>query len=245
MCPPAGPDTWFTLMAGPDAFSPDSIIDMSRLIEKPAGTHGFLHSRGKDFAFEDGTPVKFWGIDASMTETVEAQERQARFYAKHGINMIRQHPVQSVLGSLRRDGERRYFDPERLDRLDRWFSILKKNGIYMTWSIFYHHVVLPDEGIDPALYNELPNSGGGKDTYGFATFIEEYQDSQWDYARVAPEPCESVHRLGLQGRSGPGDCRGAGMRTACSSTIRWATPSCGASRIRITPRGSGGCGSSG
>jgi hypothetical protein len=181
--PQAEPDAWFTLRAGPDAFSPDSIIDMSGLIEKPAGSRGFLHSRGKDFVFEDGTPVKFWGINASMTETIEAQERQARFYAKHGINMVRQHPVQSVLGSLRRDGDRRFFDPERLDRFDRWFSILKKNGIYMTWSIFYHHVVLPDEGIDSALYNELPNSGAGKDTYGFATFIEEYQDSQWEYAK--------------------------------------------------------------
>ncbi len=182
--PTVGPNIWFMLMAGPDAFSPDSIIDMSRLIEKPAGSHGFLLSRGKDFAFEDGMLVKFWAIDASMTETVEAQERQARFYAKHGINMIRQHPVQSVLGSLRRDGDRRHLDPERLDRLDRWFSILKEHGIYMTWSIFYHHAVLPDEGIDPALYSELPSSGGGKDTYGMATFIEEYQDSQWDYAKL-------------------------------------------------------------
>jgi hypothetical protein len=182
--PPAGPDTWFTLMAGPDPFSPASIIDMSGLLDKPAGVHGVLAGRGKDFAFEDGTPVKFWGLDASMTETVAAQERQARFYAKHGINMVRQHPVESVLGTLRRDGNRRYFDPERLDKLDRWFSILKKNGIYMTWSIFYHHVVLSDEGIDPALYNELPDLGGGKDTYGLATFIEEYQDSQWEYARL-------------------------------------------------------------
>jgi len=182
--PEAGPDAWFTLMAGPDPFSPESIIDMSRLIDKPAGTHGFLSGRGKDFVFEDDTSVKFWGIDASMTETIEVQERQARFYAKHGINMVRQHPVESVLGALRRDGDRRYFDSVRLDRLDRWFSILKKNGIYMTWSIFYHHVVLPDKGIDPALYNELPGSGAGKDSYGMATFIEEYQDSQWEYARL-------------------------------------------------------------
>ena len=32
------------------------------------------------------------------------------------------------------------------------------------------------------LYNELPNSGAGKDCYGMATFVEEYQDSQWQYA---------------------------------------------------------------
>ncbi len=182
--PDAKPDTWFTLMAGPDPFSADSIIDMSHLLEKPAGKHGFVTAPNKDLVFGDGTPIKFWGINASMTETVEAQERQARLYAKHGINMIRQHPVQSVLGSLRRNGGTQSFDPARLDRLDRWFSILKSNGIYMTWSIFYHHVVLPDEGIDPALYSELPNSGAGKDSYGLATFVEEYQDSQWQYARL-------------------------------------------------------------
>lgn len=182
--PPAGPGDWFTLMAGPDPFSADSIIDMSSLIDKPAGAHGVLTSHGKDFAFADGTPVKFWGIDAGMTDTVEAQERQARFYAKHGINMIRQHPVQDVLGSLIHDAGGRHFDPAALDRLDRWFSLLKKNGLYMTWSIFYHHVVLPDEGIDSGLYNELPGLGAGKDTYGLVTFIQEYQDSQWQYASL-------------------------------------------------------------
>ncbi|MHC4518389.1 MAG: hypothetical protein ACYTAS_07365 [Planctomycetota bacterium] len=180
----AKPDEWFTLMVGPDPFSEDSIIDMSHLIDNPAGTHGFLKSVGKDFVLDDGTPVKFWGIDASMTETVEAQQRQARFYAKHGINMVRQHPVESVLGSLQGGPGRRRFDPERLDKLDRWFRILKDNGIYMIWSIFYHHVVLPDQGIDAELYNELPNRGAGKDSYGMASFIEEYQDSQWQYASL-------------------------------------------------------------
>lgn len=182
--PEPEPDEWFTLMVGPDPFSADSIIDMSRLLDKPAGTHGFLKSAGNDFAFEDSTPVKFWGIGASMTETVEAQQRQVRFYAKHGINMVRQHPVESVLGSLQRCGQGRCFDAEKLEKFDRWFSILKENGIYMTWSIFYHHVVLPDQGIDTALYNELPSRGAGKDTYGMATFIKEYQDSQWQYVSL-------------------------------------------------------------
>lgn len=178
------PNDWFMLMAGPDQFSGDSIIDMSYLIEKPAGIHGFLKRQGKDFAFEDGTPVKFWGVNAGMAETVEAQERQARFYTKHGINMVRQHTVEDEIGPLLRGQGMHYFDPERLDKFDRWFSILKHNGIYMTWSIFYHHVVTEDEGIDPGFYNELSDRGDGKDTYGFVTFIEEYQDSQWAYASL-------------------------------------------------------------
>jgi len=178
------PGDWFMLMAAPDQFSEDSIIDMSRLIEKPAGTHGSLKRQVKEFVFEDGTPVKFWALCASMTETVEAQQQQAKFYTKHGINMVRQHPLESVLGTLKGSPGSRYFDPVKLDKWDKWFSILKEHGIYMTWSLFYHHVVLANEGIDTELYNELPDHGGGKDTYGLATFIEQYQDSQWEYSSL-------------------------------------------------------------
>jgi len=181
--PPAAPDDWFALMVGPDAHEPKSIIDMSHLIETPAGLHGFLQSQDQDFRFEDGTPVKFWGIDASMAETVEAQEGQAMLYAKHGINMLRQHPIESVLGSLEQQTHGLGFNRDRLDAFDRWFSILKQNGIYMTWSIFYHHVILPDADIDVDLYNELPERGIGRDCYGMATFVREYQDAQWQYAR--------------------------------------------------------------
>ena len=184
---PAGPGDWFTLMAGPDPFSEESIIDVSHLIEKPAGTHGFLTAPGKDFVFEDGRVAKFWAINAGMVETPEAQQRQARFYAKHGINMIRLHPVEGFLGPMQSNRSVRYLDPDRLDKLDRWFAALKAQGIYMTWSVFYHQVVTPEDGIDPALYNELPDRGAGKDTYGMTTFISEYQDAQWQYLSMLLE----------------------------------------------------------
>jgi len=51
--PPPGPGDWFMLMAGPDPHSPESITDMSGLIEKPAGRRGFLQQNGQDFVFED------------------------------------------------------------------------------------------------------------------------------------------------------------------------------------------------
>ena len=185
--PTPGPDDWFMLMAGPDQHSPDSIIDMSGLIEKPAGKRGFLKQHGKDFIFEDSTPVKFWGVGAEMTETVDSQRRQARFYAKHGINMVRQHPVQSVLGVLQSGGRSRQFDPAKLDRWDRWFSILKDNGIYMTWSLFYPHVITPDDGYPTDLYNELPDRGAGKSTSGVVTIMQELQDAEWQWERALLE----------------------------------------------------------
>jgi hypothetical protein len=179
--PEPGPDDWFMLMAGPDPYSPDSIIDMSYLIEKPAGQHGFLKRHGKDFTFEDGTAVKFWAVDATMTDTVESQHRQARFYAKYGINMVRQHPVESVLGLLQSGNRSRQFDPARLDKWDRWFSILKENGIYMTWSLFYPHVITPEDGYPQELYDELPDKGAGKSTSGVVTIMQQLQDAEWQW----------------------------------------------------------------
>jgi hypothetical protein len=64
---------------------------------------------------------------------------------------------------------------------------LKSNGIYMTFSVIYQHTVQPDErasqggSIPDALYNELPNRNNGKNAYGYASFVREYQDSQWVY----------------------------------------------------------------
>ena len=43
----------------------DVPVDISFLFEaeKPAGKHGFLKVSGRDFVFEDGTKVKFWGTN--------------------------------------------------------------------------------------------------------------------------------------------------------------------------------------
>ncbi len=186
--PAAGPNDWFNVMMGPDDFSGESIIDMSHLLDDTAGEHGWLGRNLDDFVFEDGTGVKFWGVNSHpASDSVEIMQRQARFYAKHGINMTRTHSVEGWLGSMLGTPNNRSFDADRLDHFDRWFAICKENGIYTTWSVFYHHKILPDQRVSvggtvpDALYNELPSN---KDTYGLATFIEEYQDSQWAYVQT-------------------------------------------------------------
>ena len=40
---------------------PGSALDMSGLLDAPAGRHGFLTVRGDRFVFEDGTEARFWG----------------------------------------------------------------------------------------------------------------------------------------------------------------------------------------
>lgn len=175
------PDAWFAFMPDDDAFSPNSILDMSALVEAPAGRHGFVQAVGPRFQFSGtGQPVKFWGVVANMTATPELQEQQARLYAKYGINMVRQHPVEAVLGRLRRGPDGRPgFDQQRLDRWDRWFATLKRHGIYMTWSCFYPHIIGPDDGYPADLYAELEDRDGGKSTSGLVNFMPQLQDAEW------------------------------------------------------------------
>ena len=79
---------------------------MSGLIAAPAGELGPLQRDAERFVFRDrpGDPVKFWGINTgSILPTAELQEQQARLLVKHGVNLVRLHPVQSRLGLLQRD----------------------------------------------------------------------------------------------------------------------------------------------
>lgn len=44
-------------------FHDDMPIDISFVFEseRPAGKHGFMHTAGDHFEFEDGTEARFWG----------------------------------------------------------------------------------------------------------------------------------------------------------------------------------------
>ncbi len=184
-----GPEDWFPLVPDDAALDRPSVADVSGLLHTPAGSHGPLQRAGSGLAFSDGTPVKLWGLGARAAATPELQERQARFYARHGVNVVRQHPVQDELGLLQPDpeGGGRRLDPARLDRFDRWFSTLGEHGIYMDWSPFYPHVIGPDDGYPPDLYAELPDRRGGKSTSGVVGFVPEAQQAQWEWLRTLLE----------------------------------------------------------
>ncbi len=179
------PDAWFRVVADVDQFSDKSLIDMSKLIPAPAGQFGFLKREGKELKFEKGDqPVKFWGICAGCNtgETSAQMAVRAHYYAKHGINMIRQHPLFGILGPLK-NGQ---FDAKALDGWDRWFAALKNQGIYMTWSIFYPLRITDADGYPPELLKELDFNPGDKTygTYGMATFSRKLQDLEIAYAQV-------------------------------------------------------------
>ncbi len=183
----AGPTDWFAYVPNDATLDQPTVIDSSDLVEAPAGTHGALTRVGDAFAFADGKPVKLWGVGVGATPpaSVERAERQALFLRRYGVNAVRMHAVQGWLGRGVRDPATgtRTFDPDRLDRLDRWFAAFKAQGIYVDWSLFYPHTIGADEGYDAGLLAELPDKSGGRSTSGVVNFMRALQDSQWEWAR--------------------------------------------------------------
>ena len=190
---PAGPDDWFPLTIPDNDAAVGSVTDASGLLHRPAGSKGPVRREGDDLVFGDGSPARFWGVNAHPPATEALMEAQADFLARHGINLVRLHPVQSVAGLLVLDpssGERR-LEPALLETLDLWFSILKSRGIYVAFSPFYPHVITEDDGYDPALFAELPDAStwylppgmSGKSSSGVVNIVPQLQDAEWDWLR--------------------------------------------------------------
>lgn len=186
--PAGGPapqaDDWFPLHVDDDAFSAQSVTDMSGLLHKPAGKHGAITRKDKGLVLaKTGASIKLWGVNAGMAATAALQQQQARFYAKHGVNLVRQHPVEGAVGLLTKGA----FDAAKLDAFDTWFSLLKAEGIYMAFSPFYPHVITAADGYAAALYAELPSRGAGKSTSGMVNFMPALQDAQWQWLKALLE----------------------------------------------------------
>jgi len=143
-------------------FHDDVPIDISFIFEdeKPAGKHGFLKVQGRDFVFEDGTKVKFWGTNfngAGCFPEHEYAEKLARRLAKTGINLVRFHQLDSewhtpnifnfVKGKRVTDG---HLDPESMERLDYLIYCLKQEGIYVYLDMITYRRFRSDEGVENA-----------------------------------------------------------------------------------------------
>jgi hypothetical protein len=160
-----------------------SVIDAAGWLDKPAGCHGFVRMDGDRLAFEDGTPVKFWGTNHGNVGCAppkeEADFRAAR-YAKYGLNCIRMHKFTWHGGSegIGSTEDSTQLDPAGLDRLDYYFAKLRERGIYTGWSHIYGHRVCPGDRDRILAYDEVRNAGGAHlkgSTIGLVHFAEDLQ----------------------------------------------------------------------
>ncbi len=125
-------------------------LDMSGLLDAPAGQRGFLTVKGDKFVFEDGTPARFWGGnifgEANFPDKEQA-EYMADIIARSGANIVRMHHLDVVKPWTDKVVQRSFFggqlpettrdiDQEMLDNFFYMFYCFKERGIY----IFLSHI---------------------------------------------------------------------------------------------------------
>lgn len=120
-----------------DRFSPDSLLDLSELNEKPAGMHGRVarSADGADFVDGAGQPLRFWAVNTGVQfrDDMATLDEHARWLAKRGVNMVRHH------GHLApgRGAQLTDVNQKDIDAAWRLVAAMKKQGIYVTLSPYW------------------------------------------------------------------------------------------------------------
>lgn len=135
-------------------------IDISFVFEeeKPAGKHGFLKADGEAFRFEDGTPVKFWGVNingAACFPEHDYAERFVRRLAQAGCNLVRLQQMDAEwyapnifsFTKGRRLTTTRKLDPVSMERLDYLIYCLKEHGIYCYLDMHFYRKFKSGDGV--------------------------------------------------------------------------------------------------
>jgi hypothetical protein len=175
--PLAGKD-WFAFQPSRELVA--GVVDVNNWLDQPAGKHGGVRMVKDAFAFEDGTPAKFWGVNLSYTANAPdkptADFTAARF-AKYGVNAVRMHKFSYPTGQMGigdpNDSTR--MDARGMDQLDYFAAKLKEHGVYFGWSHTYGFKVVPGDRKRLRAYDEIARNLKGN-TYAFINFADDVQD---------------------------------------------------------------------
>ena len=115
-------------------------LDLSFLLDAPAGKHGFPRVRDGHLVRGDGARLRLWGVHLTdwsrgsvLLPTKEDAPMWASTLARYGINCVRLHflDLDVPRGIIAAGSDSRHFDAQQLDRLDFLVPELKKRGIYV------------------------------------------------------------------------------------------------------------------
>ena len=130
---------WFDFIP-PEKNDQKSIIDISHLVEAPAGKHGYIKI-GEDGHFYFGNKnkrIRFWGTTLYGSNVFiphKKAEILAKKLAKYGCNFVSIHHIDApwvkpnIFDSSYDDTQ--HYNENSLDKLDYLIFQLKKNGIYI------------------------------------------------------------------------------------------------------------------
>ncbi len=144
---------WFPFTGLSPVARRGTALDVSRLLDAPAGKHGNLGKRGENFVFRDGTPAKFIGINivaSANFPTHEEADKLAELLAQMGVNMTRHHHMDAAWSHPNLFGNKAdtlSLDPAAMERFDYLVNQLQKRGIYQFFDMLVHRKVTAADGV--------------------------------------------------------------------------------------------------
>jgi hypothetical protein len=163
-----------------------SPVDVSFLLDAPAGKHGFVRAQGGHLVTGDGKRVRFWGVNITdwskgsvMIPSKEDAPLWAATLARFGVNCVRFQfldlPTPRGLIDGKRD-DTRTLDPEALDREDFFVAELEKRGIYINFNLLVGRPFKAGDGVQD--YQKIREG-----TKGISLYDPRLIELQKEYAK--------------------------------------------------------------
>lgn len=162
------------------AFPRASLADFSDQVPAPAGTKGFLETKGAHFQWGDGTRARFWGINVANTSLQESDENivaMLRNFRAAGFNLVRLHHFDErggIINQTKPDSQ--HFDAAKFKKLDFWIAKARENGLYVYLDLLDYRQFKAGDGVANAALI-------GRSAKPYAVFDTKLIDLQKEYAR--------------------------------------------------------------
>jgi hypothetical protein len=141
--------------------APENVVNMSRLLDAPAGSHGRVRAEGGHFVTDAGR-IRFHGTNLTGPAnfpTHEEADRLAARLARFGFNCVRLHYFDADYGNFMEPEQagiiaddfrtRRRIDEGQRDRQDYLIAALKKRGIYVDINLHIARTLDSRDGFGP------------------------------------------------------------------------------------------------
>src|SRR6266496_173120 len=150
-----------------------SPVDVSFLLDAPAGKHGFVRAQGEHLVTGDGKRIRFWGVNLTdwskgsvMVPSKEDAPLWASTLARFGVNCVRFQFLdlstpRGLIDSTFDDT--RHLDADALDREDFFIAELEKRGIYINFNLLVGRPFKAGDGVQD--YQKIREGAKGVSLY--------------------------------------------------------------------------------
>ena len=131
-----------------------SAVDVSFLLDPPAGRHGFMKVKNGHFYFSDGVRARFWGtniVGPNCFPDHRTAEKMADRLAKFGCNLVRMHHMDAYWATPNifdpKYNDTRHLSGDSLEKFDYLIWQLKKRGIYVFMDLLVDREFREGDGV--------------------------------------------------------------------------------------------------